>query len=287
MIRIFFWMNLLLLPVLTTGQEWFPIGATWHYSQVIFFQGDTYVTLRVSGEMIVDGRTCRVIEGGGNCVALPCSCVYEENDIVYGYDDVKQQFVILYDFTLVPGDTLHYHTAPTGDSYFRLDSVTSWDTGIDTLRVQHFSWLSGQIQLGNRVYERIGSNGFLFPVDGVCDPATGGLRCYEDPYLDSLHFFNPELPCDYSSITIGTDEPAHAVVTVFPNPASHSVSIASTVPLERVGISSLLSGNEIYYYTDLVLGHEIDITHLPEGFYVLRVTTATGENMLKKMVIAR
>ena len=69
------------------GQEWFPVGAKWHYNQITFFPyGQTYTSTEVTGKLEINGKLCSIIPN-------PCACsefsgenfVYEEDDKVYLY----------------------------------------------------------------------------------------------------------------------------------------------------------------------------------------------------------
>ena len=96
--------------VFTSGlkaQEWFPVGATWYYNQIILLQGETYVQFEVTGDTILQGKNCKILSGGCSCAAPgPGGYFYQEGDKVYAYDAEADSFRVFYDFTLEAGDTI-------------------------------------------------------------------------------------------------------------------------------------------------------------------------------------
>src|SRR5690606_1491992 len=106
------------------AQEWFPVGASWYYNQILWGIGESYTYFEVTGEIDVQGKNCKVISGA-------CSCgdpsyigyFYQAGDQAYVFDGEADSFKILYDFSLVPGDTMIYKGSPSVDAegYFVID----------------------------------------------------------------------------------------------------------------------------------------------------------------------
>lgn len=269
------------------AQNWFPTGASWYYNQIILFQGETYSFFEVTGDTIIQGKACKVINGGCNC-GIPGvgSFVYEEDDKIFAYNFEADTFRLLYDFNLLPGDTLIFEGDPlgAGDGIFLIDSVTYIQVGSLNLRVQHITTLSFNVVWGDEIIERIGSNGCLYPQDGVCDPLTGGLRCYEDPDIGLINFQSPERPCNY--ISTGTtqilEEPS---MNVYPNPTTSAFRIDSKQIIEKIELFNSLT---ILSYQNLSIGinHiEIDVGFLPPGFYFIKITTRDNMFKVKPVII--
>src|SRR5687768_5761573 len=164
------------------------------------------------------GQTTKIIRGLCQCSTFgDLNYLYEENDRIYIYEAEADSFQVLYDFNLVAGDTITVIDDFEGNSYFLIDSITTFQAGALALRIQHIHLIEGIHQLGTKIYERIGSNGCLYPVITICDPGTGGLRCYEDDETGLLNFQVPEIVCDSVSAVNGAE--TMSTIKVYPSPA--------------------------------------------------------------------
>ncbi len=289
MLRLIFFLIGLSSTSVLQAQNWFPTGASWYYNQIVGDQGEAYSFFEVIGDTIIQGKACKEINGGCSC-GIPGvgSFIYEEEDKVFAYNNEADTFRLLYDFNLLPGDTLIFKGDPlgAGDGLFLIDSITFFQVDVLNLRVQHISELPPYFVTlgGNQIIERIGSNGCLFPQDGVCDPLTGGLRCYEDSETGLINFQNPERPCDY--ISTGTteilDEP---YMNVYPNPTTSAFHIDSKQTIEKIELFNSLS---ILSYQNLSVSNdhiEVDVGFLPPGFYFLKATTSDNNFIVKPVII--
>ena len=146
-----------------TAQEWFPVGASWYYNQIILLEGETYSYFEVTDEIIINGKTVKIISGSCNCgVPGIGGSFYQDGDKIYQYDPQSSDSLrILYDFTLGAGDTLIVKgdSLIGGDGIFLIDSVTVIQFGNESLRVQHITGLNPYVGWGNKIIERIGANG--------------------------------------------------------------------------------------------------------------------------------
>lgn len=278
----------LILGDRANAQDWFPQGAKWHYNQVLFFpSGNTYSTLEVIGEVEINGKECRIIYGSGACSEFDEAenYLYEENDQVFIYDLENDQFVLLYDFNLQPGDTMSYHLPVTGDTYYRLDSISHLILGADTLRVQHFTWLEGSAEMGPKVYERIGNNKFLYPVVGFCDPGVGGLRCYEDDVLGLQKFSNPDKPCDYT-FTVSTSDLKENAIRIYPIPTYDEITLEANNLIKTVEWIDIHTGAVLR--NDLINANSVSLEsfNIHPGLYLLKVNMTDGSKILKKVLIS-
>lgn len=273
----------ILLQSQAVAQEWFPIGATWHYNQTIFFPpGNTYVTMEVTGETTIDGKLYRIISGGCFCAEDQGNYLHQDGDKIYRYDPGTDQSSLLYDFTLQPGDTMNYYSAITEVSRYLLDSITYIIIDTTSLRVQHFTWLEGWIDMGTTIYERIGSSGCLYPQIGFCDPGTGGLRCYEDTIIGLHKFIPPQMECDYVTGTLDVES---SNLTMYPNPASDILTIESSNIISTIQLLDL-SGNHI---TTMICQTEhciLDLQDYNTGMYFLKSVFTDGRAVVRKLIIA-
>src|SRR5688500_602219 len=71
----------------STAQEWFPIGASWYYNQVILLEGETYRYFEVTGDTIVQGKYSKVIKGDCMC-AIPgySNILHQDGNLIYSFD---------------------------------------------------------------------------------------------------------------------------------------------------------------------------------------------------------
>ena len=271
-----------------SSQEWFPSGASWYYNQIILFQGETYNYFEVTGDTTILGKACKIISGGCSCgIPNVGGFLYEEDDKVYAYNNDADSFRVLYDFNLVVGDTLIFEGDPegAGDGMFLIDSITYIQLGPLNLRVQHITHLSFFVVWGDKIIERIGSNGCLYPQDGVCDPLTGGLRCYEDPEIGLINFQDPPRPCDYNSTAITPVEVKR--LEVYPNPVSDILYIESEKVIKEIEIYNMLSTQYAYSKRPYNTNAELNIEGLPVGIYFLKILTNDNQISIQRILIQK
>lgn len=281
----------ILLAILAMGmakssaQEWFPNDAQWYYHQVILFQGDSYQYFEVLGDTVLQGKSGKIVKGvcEGSAFGIK-NVLYQEGNLVYVFDADENSFVLLYNFDLEAGDTLVYHdNSFIHNGSFIIDSISTVQAGSLTLRIQHISWLDGSLQLGTKIYERIGANGCLYPVSSVFDPATGGLRCYEDSLTGLINFQEPPLSCDYISDV--HDPKVQAKIKVFPNPANDVIHVDSELTLKNICLFDCL-GKKVYENDLSGAQHaELEVTDLTRSMYYIRIITLNGEAVVKSFVL--
>jgi hypothetical protein len=278
--------------VFTSGlkaQEWFPVGATWYYNQIILLQGESYVQFEVTGDTILQGKSCKIVSGGCSCSAPGAgSYFYQEGDKVYAYHAATDSFRVFYDFTLEAGDTIVFEGDPLvgGNGYFLVDSVTTMQFGSETRRVQHLSHLAFDIVWGNKIIEGIGSNGCMYPQVSFCDPLTGGLRCYEDEEIGLINFQVPERSCTY--ITSDVKDPAVSLLLkIYPNPATDYIRIQSDEPIQQL---TLFNNLGMTVYQSASVNHtevDIEVHSIPGGLYWLRAMVGDQGVVYKAVVVER
>ncbi len=268
------------------AQEWFPVGASWYYNQVILLQGETYVHFEVTGDTMIQGKNCKIISGSCFCgVPGTGRYVYQEGDKIYVYNSEADTFRLLYDFTLEAGDTLTFEGDPDvgGNGYFLIDSITTIQVGSQILRVQHITHLAFDVVWGNKIIERIGSNGCLYPQISFCDPSTGGLRCYEDAETGLINFQTPPRACTY--VTGINDPLAIPEVKIFPNPATYVLNIQSEKPLEQITLFNNL-GIPVYQASLFNLTtFDLEVYLMPPGMYHVKIVLNDHQVVHRSVVI--
>jgi hypothetical protein len=253
------------------AQEWFPIGANWYYNQVDFLlMGERFKYFEVTGDTTIQGKYCHTIEGECECSEFALvNYLHVDGEQIFYFDEVSSAFRILYDFGLAPGDTLKYFSYNHGETQYVLDSITTLDINGYALRVQHFQYVNGIWELGDKVFEFIGSNRCLYPLIGVCDPGTGGLRCYEDGILGLYKFIDIDIPCDYkTTATVDLQQPS---VKVYPSPAHDYFIIEAERPMSQLEVINIHSGSVLFQSTPVQHTARIDRRDFPAGTYLIRI----------------
>lgn len=115
---------------------------------------------------------------------------------------------------------------------------------------------------------------YQFRLRGLCD----GRREATSPWSDPVTLC-PE---------VGIADVEHLTAAITPNPTTGMVRITSSEPMRQVVIYDL-SGKEVYGST--VDGQrptaseiELDISTLPEGSYIVKITTTTGHTLHRKLI---
>ena len=70
-------------------------------------------------------------------------------------------------------------------------------------------------------------------------------------------------------------------ITLYPNPTSSTVTITSPLPINNLTITNTLC-QQIYTHTFSTTQAEIDISHLPQGMYIVRVNDMYVQKLVKE-----
>ena len=180
-----------------------PHGAEWHFN--VNTSPITYYRMAVEGDTIIQGHKCSIITRqflGGNGDK---QFVYEDNRVIYWYNQALQSFTTLYDFDAEEGDTwvCEVDSCAIEIQVLSVEEVT-WES--HTYRVQHVVPTGenyGSFYYGRegRIIEGIGEVSGLFPFPWVyfynlyCGDYTDYLRCYSVDGEILYHEGNYD--CDY------------------------------------------------------------------------------------------
>jgi hypothetical protein len=261
------------------SQTWAPIGATWHYQSYDIYSNEWYAELQSVDDTIIQGKNCKLLQstGVGACSYYDNNPIflYPDSDKVYYFNEGLSKFCLLYDFTLLPNDTLYIQvnqfSSTTEDSVgFIVDSIGFTDIGTNHLRTQYLTRIySMNIFSGynGEVIEFIGHSSFLFPiVYGMCDASfTAGLLCYNDSLIN---YHSPSVLSSFCS-TIGVDE-INTVnkIKVYPNPTTDYINIdcdknlIKQINLYNIYGRLIVTANESNF---------VDLSRLPNGIYFIEI----------------
>lgn len=150
------------LSLLTFGQEFAPIGATWHYSLgSINPEYESFKTIKSNSDTTIYGIVCKKLVEEENGSTVYTHFVYMKNDSVYFYAD--EAFHLLYDFNAVAGDTiiLDYYAAGTTDKEplkLFVNSIETININSEVRIVQDVTGLNElAISFSGKVIEGIGN----------------------------------------------------------------------------------------------------------------------------------
>lgn len=238
----------------------------------------------MTGDTLIQDKYCRIVEGECECSDFGrTNYVHQDGDKISYYDTDSETFRILYDFDLSPGDTMRYFDANYGDTRYVLDSISLFMASGSQLRLQHFHKLDGSLDHGEKVYELIGSDMCLYPMSAVCDPQTGGLRCYEDTIVGLQKFIEIDIPCDY--ITSATEDINKNSMRVFPNPSDGYFIVEAPQRIANLELINIQTGYIVNHSVPMRFSFQLDSQHFPAGAYVLRVRMEDGSVQLCKVVL--
>lgn len=290
-----------LLAPLAQAQSWFPTGTTWTYDLAsIYYLG--YVEHEVTGDTVVDGLTCRLIQVTEHytwlwdgqedfTMARDPVVVHEADDLVLIHTEAG--FDTLFDLDAAIGDRwmLAWASEPCDTSAW----AEVMGAGNRTIGGESLKWLaldlhfpgSGGAIVRDTVVERLGSLYTAFAPQGLCmgqldASVSTTLRCFDDGAIsymaDGLEACDINLSVERISGMAGT-------LQVFPVPATDFIHLAGgrlpTVETltfhdamgRLAGTISLRGGQE-----------PIDISWLAPGMYTLRATTHDGEQQVARLV---
>ena len=175
-----------------------PLGAEWYFH--VWSQGPiteppfSYIRKTVSGVEEVQGHTCSVID--------LYDYVYEEDNIVYWYNQDNDAFTVLYDFNAEAGES--WYCDIVGCSFLvtvqSVDSVT-WNNR--TYRTQYVAGCYADnldnVVFEGRIIDGIGYEKGLFFNWGSCGIICGAdyeyMRCYLED--GELLYHEGDYDCDY------------------------------------------------------------------------------------------
>jgi hypothetical protein len=219
------------------AQDFAPVGAKWYYTERYFLSNDIgFLYAESVKDTIVKGKNCRKIVNDIICggYAASVNYVYQQDSVVYFYNDSTDSFQILHNFKAKKGDTwitVFPVMGMTDSLRATVDTVFMVDINGHNLIRQEIKYTRGDnIDSDSRYYwatvtETIGDSHLLFNLYSLkitCDgEMSQGLRCYEDPNFGA-YSTGIASSCTYTSIK---DKNAESTFKVFPNPANSSIEI--------------------------------------------------------------
>ncbi len=206
---------LVLISYSGLSQEWAPMGATWHYTELEAFAPTVdFFKIKVTGTQLIHGKLCKRLTTNdipiGNPISSTNNFTYEENDTVYWYSPDLDSLMIMYDFNAGVGDSwdlllLDHNNLPDLDTLrVSVDSVDTFNYNGTVLKRMHVRYdFIGEIYSWwyfSSIIESVGDVYYLFNfpgLDGVFYDGNypDGIRCYSDTVQSDFRSSNSTPLC--------------------------------------------------------------------------------------------
>ena len=259
------------LPIAQKGNEWHTFGTSIHWI-------DNYVNWCPGDTLIEDVRYMKIMGNINDEFPMLFTVLREENGKVWMRYLSTSEEKLLYDFTASVGDTLCFGE---WDACFVLDSISTEQIGGADRRKFWFGLEydnMGRPRAKETWVEGIGSDyGLLWcGYYGIPD-GWHCLLCFHQN--GELVWENPEYgECTYTEV----EENKDSEISVYPNPANETVTIGGLEVAEIQVYNSL--GQLI---NSIKSTNVMSVSELPEGIYLLRVTTKDGEICSTQLIVQR
>ena len=254
--------------------------------------GSIYYKFQYSNDTIINGKTFQEFSGTSRK-----SLFYEDiqNKRVYKYDTTNQTTELLYDFSLVKGDTLTISFKGFKPILMTVSLVDSIITdNLDTLTIIHFnhndtSFVNGYRLLNNfKWIEGVGSNWHPNYIDNYTTTSNFVIGDFGS-YLfcvytnGKLLYVNDSARCEFVRNTSicnffpsSLSSPAKPHIKVYPSPFSNYFTI-DTENIEAVTLYDMLG--RMVYHSEIKSTNPILVffeNELEAGYYQLEVKTKAG-----------
>lgn len=284
----------LLITVTNYGQDFAPVGATWHYSYTETSPpfNQSYILIESVKDTIILGKNAKKIsqthyQSSSNSIFLGYEFIYSDSNKVYLYQYNK--FNLLYDFNAVQGDTifviepLFMNCGGNGDTLipFLVDSVKLINISGFQKKIQFVTNLEIGWNFGEKFIESIGSNYFLFPTDCVAPPQIDSLRCYNDSLL-SYQLVND---CEEIITNINEKIKLQEQVIVYPNPNNSSFELTIDAPFQQAKLTIIdITGKVIIQQKITQNNTQLNLLSHPKGMYFYQLLT-DGKQVTGKLIV--
>ncbi len=306
--------TILAFSIFTTQaqQPWATTGATWHYS-VQGYAREGYAKLTNIKDSIINGKPCNVLEkytevydfiNQNTVIKTALHYTYTESNKVYYY--VNNHFSLLYDFNAIAGNWWITEADSTGANEnnciqyldtVMVDSVKMEIINSVSLRKLFVHVTRNNYTYNDQIIEKIGSLTYMFPTQGTCNAIVeigiNPLRCY----TDSIGFnfktntatwgssYNTTNSCSFVTALRNQNKGAEHTST-YPNPTATTLTINATANISTVRMYNALGQQVINnVYTSASNTQTIAISTLPNGIYMLQVSTVNNTISTTKVVV--
>ena len=288
--------------------EFAPIGSEWYYN-IGYFPGGHFNHIVSEKDTLVEGDNCRILrQYSDDNVANEKYIVKQDQGKVYYYHQDK--FHLLFDFDAKVNDIIEFtfkyqefNNFPVSllpkdtvlSIRFLVEDVTINAQNLKTFRTKAIDEdahkLSGVYYAPSPYYiytEKTGWNNEFMPnLDNAAHPDAEvfcWLRCYSET---DFSFVSDEwsvmsLPCNYSVVSSINTPKDRNDVEVYPILFKDNVFVFTS---RRESIEIIDLSGKVVYHSELSKGgNEIPTSHLPTGFYLMKISSVDGAVQFFKIV---
>lgn len=278
-----------LAPALS-AQNFGATGTQWYYSSHAggMCPGNCeYIHLESVLDTVINGQAVNKITQTyyryvGDTMYFDPIYLYEQSDTVFMWDFNRERFLTTYIFNGEVGDTLTLDSPENlewTDTIYRLVINSITEAIVDGVTLKKYgTWALDDYQFYNGGFfmDRIGGLDYFFPRPNIIPEAAGPIRCYSDAQIDTSF---QSVACDHI-LTVSVDELTEDEdITIHPNPASTTINISSTQPVERIELHDML-GKQAMATQHTTL----DLSALPEGPYVVTIVLTNGQRVERRII---
>ncbi|MGB0979010.1 MAG: T9SS type A sorting domain-containing protein [Croceimicrobium sp.] len=277
------------------AQDWFPVGATWHYTERFFFSGDLeFLTISVEKDTVIQGIACKKMIKNKDLYCMDherVEYVYESGDSVFLFVPDFNRFQLVYDLNMSSGDTLNFPILDNDMNGRELDTIQMRVNSTSFIMVNGRMLKQQHVDieyLGDLygydgylrqhiITQKIGSHDYFFyysrEFQGACDAnLSAGLRCYSDSLL-GLYETGIADSCNYIFRYFNTDEHnvASSEIDIYPIP-SGGVFYVEGENLKNLSYRLFRGDGFILQRGRFENDHNsIDLRHFNTGIYFLEI----------------
>lgn len=301
-------MKIFLIPVfvflslaMSFAQDFASVGTEWYYGERYVFSNEIdYIKFTAEKDTVVLGKDCRKISKRHDlhCASRPkVEFVYSQNDKVYFYDTVFNEFQILYDFGASVSEfwTIKYkdEALQVHDMTVTVDSISEVIINGYELKELYVTYSKNSgtwpDRRSSKIIERIGDMRYMFNWDPFSNVAcdvniSQGLRCMQDSLLGYYETGRAD-SCTYADRWLGTDSRIeNNQVNVFPNPARNWLDV-QTIGFTPASVDVFdLKGNRLMSLQSSSIDTKLDLSDLAPGLYVVAVRSQDQDVHYEKIV---
>lgn len=303
---------LILMPSACFGQDWFPNGATWHFSfDPELLDNVGYIRMEVTGDTTVAGVNTKKIaryKMGYNNITQEefdgpdgYTFAHEADGIIWTYDPIQDEFDTLYNMNAVPGMRWGMAKLPgfglwicSPSSYYEVTDIGTTEINGVMLR-----WISVDIHmfqgsdpgyvLQDTILQRRGTLGYLLPHEPcIAGGDDGGpLRCYTD---NEIGIQIESVACDYVVGLSESIEHLYNALDIYPNPAEAQVTFEVDMNVAGPDADLIVRdvlGRKVYHtkLTDHNPTIFLDLQAIPRGSYSVALTNWSGVVQVEKLIV--
>ena len=283
---------IVLLSTILNAQNWCSPTSEWYYTRVTI-SGPGYAKINYTGTVTINSQTCQQLtyysqiyqypSGPINTYTAPPYYTYQNNNVVFLYNQINNTFDTLYNYNAIIGNKW---LLPANYSYTFLPTcnktlLTVLDTGHQIIQSVNLKWL--KVQIGSptsqidTIFERFGLlNNYFLNYDNCTssyDASKGGvLRCFNDNQI--INYKRIPQSCNYFYSTLSIEKNStenHSLI--FPNPTTGLLNIECEI-LNNTNLKFQLLNNlgQIVREEEIKNANiTINIQQLPIGIYFLKI----------------